>query len=541
MRQLSPIVDFLGLYKRELTSFFANTPPRRRPGRTTSGVHYLRTTNPLNPENLAVYPRRIGSNRPTPTPSRGQFTQLAPGMPVFDNRGCGTGLPQHHQRAAVPRRRPRRSWSRPTCCNQIIKFVFGGTPGNVPPRPAAARSRFGGVITQYPHVGERRAARQVRRRVVRTGGETAGGAPVPSSMGCRAAFERIVRASARRPARRAGGRRRAGGGRRRAGAAAGAERGHGHARRPRRRQLPGDRDLPRAVRRPLGDRARARRPAAPRADLQPRAADRARGLPVGQQAGGAGGARRRAARRATGWRRPSRCRSSTARAPSSTRPAGEINDQIQVQMRTKAAEADAGGARRAAGRARPGQAARPSRSGSASRRASSCTRSSSATCCRSTCATGSGSRSCRASTTPTSSPRWCSTRRAAARDAEGALRLPVPVVAVGADPGAPASPSLTDEQRERGGRARARGGADAGVAAARRRRGYTVTGAPVVADDLTDALTGSTLRLLVAGARADGARARARVPQPRCGCCRWRSRWPPWRSPSGRPRCSARR
>ena len=29
--------------------------------------------------------------------------------------------------------------------------------------------------------------------------------------------------------------------------------------------------------------------------------------------------------------------------------------------------------------------------------------------------------------------------------------------------------------------------------------GYTVTGAPVVADDLTDALTGSTLRLLIAG------------------------------------------
>ena len=27
-------------------------------------LHYLRTTNPFNPENLAVYPRRLGTNRP---------------------------------------------------------------------------------------------------------------------------------------------------------------------------------------------------------------------------------------------------------------------------------------------------------------------------------------------------------------------------------------------------------------------------------------------------------------------------------------------
>src|SRR5215218_11081591 len=58
MRQLTPILDFLGLYKRELTAFFANTPAATQ-AKDTSGVHYLRTTNPLNAENLAVYPRRV--------------------------------------------------------------------------------------------------------------------------------------------------------------------------------------------------------------------------------------------------------------------------------------------------------------------------------------------------------------------------------------------------------------------------------------------------------------------------------------------------
>ena len=55
-----------------------------------------------------------------------------------------------------------------------------------------------------------------------------------------------------------------------------------------------------------------------------------------------------------------------------------------------------------------------------------------------------------------------------AEHAEGALRLPVPVAGVGADPGPPeAGP---DRRAARGGgRARARGGADAGVAARGRR------------------------------------------------------------------------
>src|ERR687891_626234 len=53
MRQITPILDFLGLYKRELTAFFANTPAATQAS-DSSGVHYLRTTNPLNPENLAV-------------------------------------------------------------------------------------------------------------------------------------------------------------------------------------------------------------------------------------------------------------------------------------------------------------------------------------------------------------------------------------------------------------------------------------------------------------------------------------------------------
>ena len=69
LRQINPILDGLGNYKSELIAFFANTAAATqaytipRPG---VQLHYLRTMNPVNPENFAVYPIRIGTNRPEP-------------------------------------------------------------------------------------------------------------------------------------------------------------------------------------------------------------------------------------------------------------------------------------------------------------------------------------------------------------------------------------------------------------------------------------------------------------------------------------------
>ncbi len=73
-QQLVPLLDFVGLYKPELTAFFANTVAATQASEPGTAVHYLRTTNPLNPENLAVYPRRVGSNRPNAYRSRAAST-----------------------------------------------------------------------------------------------------------------------------------------------------------------------------------------------------------------------------------------------------------------------------------------------------------------------------------------------------------------------------------------------------------------------------------------------------------------------------------
>ncbi|HWM12817.1 MAG TPA: MlaD family protein [Solirubrobacteraceae bacterium] len=157
MRQLGPIVDFIGLYKPELTSFFANTPAATQ-ARDPQGIHYLRTTNPLNAENLAVYPRRIGTNRPNAYAKPGNFTQLRSGMPVFDDRHCGAGVPDISNVPVVPLPPPVDDLVPEELLNRIVQFAFAGQPGvNGPAPPCRLQGpyTFGGEVTQYPHVNDR--------------------------------------------------------------------------------------------------------------------------------------------------------------------------------------------------------------------------------------------------------------------------------------------------------------------------------------------------------------------------------------------------
>jgi phospholipid/cholesterol/gamma-HCH transport system substrate-binding protein len=87
-QQLTPMVEFLGTSKRELTSFFANSATATQAKDPASSLHYLRTTNPLNPENLAVYPRRLPTNRPNPYRLPNGFDELKNGLPVYEDRQC---------------------------------------------------------------------------------------------------------------------------------------------------------------------------------------------------------------------------------------------------------------------------------------------------------------------------------------------------------------------------------------------------------------------------------------------------------------------
>jgi virulence factor Mce-like protein len=174
LRQLIPILAFLGEYKGELNSFFANTASATQAFDPGTRLHYLRTTNPLNPENLAAYPRRIGSNRPNPYQLPGGYRRLADHLQVYENRHCGRTVPTISSGAsATPTPTPTPALPVPVptvvplptapppsvsgitqeLLDRINQFAFPAQ-GQAPAPPCDKQGNFheGGESTRYPHV-----------------------------------------------------------------------------------------------------------------------------------------------------------------------------------------------------------------------------------------------------------------------------------------------------------------------------------------------------------------------------------------------------
>lgn len=155
LTNVNPIVQYLQPYTREIEAFFANTvgateatdQPVDDGGKR---VHYLRTTNPLNLESLAVYPTRAGTNRPNPYMQPGAFDHLASGLPVFDNRSCGNGTPSLVNAVA------------PGLPQPLVTLLAGAgilpnqgqavLPIAAPPCHQQGPFSFEGLTSQYPHV-----------------------------------------------------------------------------------------------------------------------------------------------------------------------------------------------------------------------------------------------------------------------------------------------------------------------------------------------------------------------------------------------------
>jgi phospholipid/cholesterol/gamma-HCH transport system substrate-binding protein len=147
LRQLNPALAFLGQYKRELTAFVANAAASTQATAPvgTRNVHYLRTTNPVTPENLAAYPRRIGTNRPNAYTQPGVFTQLARGLPAYETRQCGRPDPTLDTTPSpfIPG---------PLGAN-IQQFFFAPAgQATAPPCRQQGKFTFQGRTTQFPQV-----------------------------------------------------------------------------------------------------------------------------------------------------------------------------------------------------------------------------------------------------------------------------------------------------------------------------------------------------------------------------------------------------
>jgi phospholipid/cholesterol/gamma-HCH transport system substrate-binding protein len=154
LRNLTPITDYLGLYRRELVAFFANFSAATQ---ATEGsfndpskfIHYLRATSPVNPEMMTGWPFRLRTNRSNPYTEPGGYDKLRTEghLEVFGQYLC-TDNP-------VPAPPESNEWISEAVAAQITQFVFGGDQNRdkAPPcDPQAPLGRFVGQTGAFPRL-----------------------------------------------------------------------------------------------------------------------------------------------------------------------------------------------------------------------------------------------------------------------------------------------------------------------------------------------------------------------------------------------------
>lgn len=162
LHNFQPFLQFTSQYVPEVQAFFANlAAASQSQGQNGSAInpttaqgqgpkqHLLTTMAVLNPESIALYAKRIGSDRANPYTLPGTFHALGSGLPVFSTSNCGNATPA----ASGP---PNETISE-EIIKQIQEFKVANTPetpNKVPAPPCIQQGpfTFNGQTSQFPHV-----------------------------------------------------------------------------------------------------------------------------------------------------------------------------------------------------------------------------------------------------------------------------------------------------------------------------------------------------------------------------------------------------
>jgi virulence factor Mce-like protein len=147
LKNLTPIIDYLGLYRREISAFFSNDAAATQ---GTEGsfndpskfLHYLRTANPVNPEMMTGWPFRLSTNRSNPYTEPGGYDKLRTEghLEVFGDYLC-TDNP-------VPPTPEPNEWLPEEVIEDIDHFVFGGADNRGKAPPCDPQAPLGRVVGQ---------------------------------------------------------------------------------------------------------------------------------------------------------------------------------------------------------------------------------------------------------------------------------------------------------------------------------------------------------------------------------------------------------
>jgi len=141
-----PVINYINSYRREIAAFFANSTASTQANETnlagTKLLHYLRISNPINPEALTAYPTRIESNRGNPYMIPGAFDSFLNGLQVFGNYLC-TANPQPTIGPTIPA----------TLADVLRNAYYTSSPGGP---PCKAQPLLGSLTTgqlqAFPHL-----------------------------------------------------------------------------------------------------------------------------------------------------------------------------------------------------------------------------------------------------------------------------------------------------------------------------------------------------------------------------------------------------
>jgi hypothetical protein len=151
LRNLNPFLDYIGLFRRELASLFANDTAVLQATDQIGNerVHYLRLTSPVNPESLSYYPTRQGWQRSNAYSLPGSYTANLPGgLNVFNDDNCSATY------TTFPNLGPPTPTFTEELRNRVLLYVLNSGNTIAPPCRQQSRLNFGGGSTQYPHVVE---------------------------------------------------------------------------------------------------------------------------------------------------------------------------------------------------------------------------------------------------------------------------------------------------------------------------------------------------------------------------------------------------
>jgi phospholipid/cholesterol/gamma-HCH transport system substrate-binding protein len=145
LRNANPMVRYIGLFKPEITGFFANVAASAegisQTARGSKYIHILRSSQPLTPSSLAFYPRSLGIDRNNGYRAPGAYNQLASGLTTLDTAQCSNGNPA-----------PPSSTTPASLAAMIAQYVFRTAGRNIAAPPCRAQGTIPGYATQFPQL-----------------------------------------------------------------------------------------------------------------------------------------------------------------------------------------------------------------------------------------------------------------------------------------------------------------------------------------------------------------------------------------------------